>query len=132
MKLITRDTSYAIKALCIFTIHKKELLSVNELVKKSKISRPFLRKILQELNKKGLLKSYKGRGGGFILAARPDRINLCDLIKIFQGPIKLTEHTFKKQACPNVKSCRLKKKIDGIENYVISELKSITIASLME
>ncbi len=132
MKLITRDTGYAIRALCSFAGGQKKLISVKDLFMESKIPRPFLRKILQRLNKKGLLKSYKGKGGGFILARAPDKINLCDVIKIFQGPITLTEHTFKKQTCPNIKSCNLKKKIDKIERHLIDELNSITIASLLK
>lgn len=132
MKLITRDTSYAIRALCSFARHQKKLISVKDLFRESRIPRPFLRKILQRLNKKGLLKSYKGKGGGFVLACALDKISLCDVIEIFQGPITLTEHTFKKQTCPNIKSCNLKKKIDKIETLVIDELNCITIASLLK
>jgi Rrf2 family protein len=90
-----------------------------------------LRKILQILNKKGILKSYKGLGGGFLLARPRHKIFLLDLIEIFQGPLKLNECIFKKMVCPNTKRCVLKKKIDDIERYVISQLGSITIASLL-
>ena len=132
MKLITRDIGYAVRALLTFATHEKKIISVKDLFKGSKIPRPFLRKILQRLNKKGLLKSYKGKGGGFILAHTPDKINLCALIKIFQGPIKLTEHIFKKGPCPNIKNCNLKKKLDGIEKHIISDLESITISALLK
>ena len=56
MKLITRDTDYAIRALCFIARFKKKIVSVSELVKVLKIPRPFLRKILQTLNKKRILK----------------------------------------------------------------------------
>jgi Rrf2 family protein len=131
-KIITRDTDYAVRALIFLTQRKKEIVSVSELVRNLKIPRPFLRKILRILNKEGLLKSYKGRGGGFILAFAPDKILLADVIEIFQGPVKLNECIFKKIICPNKNICRLKKKIDAIERYVVSELKSITIASLLK
>ena len=131
MRLITRNTDYAIRALMFVAEHKEEIISVSELVKNLKIPRPFLRKILQILNKKGLLKSYKGMGGGFMLALPPNKIFLVDLIEIFQGPLKLNECIFKKRICPNTKICLLKKKIDAVERYVISELKSITVASLL-
>jgi len=132
MKLITRDTDYALRALCFIVKQKKEIVSVSELVKALKIPYPFLRKILQVLNKKGVLKSFKGQGGGFSLGTRPSRIFLVDLIEIFQGPLKLNECFFKKLSCPNIKTCSLKKKIDSIERYVISELKSIKISSLLK
>jgi len=130
MKLITRDTDYAVRALCFIAKRKKKTASVPELVAALKIPRAFLRKILQILNKKRLLNSYKGRGGGFILALPPAKIFLLDLIKIFQGPLKINECLFKKAPCPGIKTCKLRKRIDNIQKFAISELKDITLASL--
>jgi len=132
MKLITRDTDYAVRAVCFIAKCKKKIISVSELVKELKIPRPFLRKILQVLNKKGILKSHKGQGGGFQLNVAANKIFLVDLIVIFQGPLKLNECFFKKLRCPNINSCSLRKKIEGIENYVVRELKTITINSLLK
>ena len=132
MKLITRDTDYALRAICFIAKSKKKIISVSELVKELKIPRPFLRKLLQVLNKKGILKSHKGQGGGFQLNGPANKIFLVDLIVIFQGPLKLNECFFKKLRCPNINSCSLRKKIEGIENYVVRELKTITINSLLK
>ncbi|MFC1631419.1 RrF2 family transcriptional regulator [Candidatus Omnitrophota bacterium] len=132
MKLITRDTDYAVRALCVIAQHKNELISAADLVKSLRIPQPFLRKILQVLNKKKILRSYKGKGGGFTLARKPQRIFLLDLIKIFQGKLKINECLFKKSICPNVRTCKLKKRIDKIERDVVSEFSSITLANLIE
>lgn len=132
MNLITRNTDYAIMALCYIVKSNKDIVSVKELVEGLKMPRPFLRKVLQELNKKGILRSYKGKNGGFVLATRPEKIYISKLIEIFQGPIKLQEHTFKKKICPEIKSCVLKKKIDTMEKYIISRLSSLSIASLLK
>jgi len=131
MKLITRDTDYALRALCFIAKRKKEIVPVSELVKALKIPGPFLRKILQILNKKKVLRSYKGQGGGFLLVLPAERIFLADLIKIFQGPLLLNECFFKKMACRDNKTCLLRKKIDVLEKYIIRELDSITLASLL-
>ena len=131
MKLITRNTDYAVRALCCIAEQKQEVISAGQLVKSLEMPRPFLRKILQALNKEGLLNSSKGKGGGFSLAVSPEKITLTDVMKIFQGPIKLNECTFKKKVCPNVKDCLLKKKIDEIEKEVILRLKSINLESLL-
>ena len=131
MKLITRDTDYAIRAICFIAENKGRMVSVTELVKALNIPRPFLRKILQILNKKGVLKSYKGLGGGFQLAIPAEKILLVDLIETFQGPLMLNECLFKKQVCPDRSSCTLRVKIAKIERKVISELNGITISSLI-
>jgi Rrf2 family protein len=132
MKLITRDTDYALRAICFIVKHKERVVSATELVKNLKMPRPFLRKVLQTLNKKGILESHKGQGGGFLLAKAAEKILLVDLIRIFQGSLRLNECFLRKIACPNMRTCVLRKKICSIERYVIAELKSITIASLLK
>ncbi len=130
MRLITRNTDYAVRALFYINGQKGKVVSVSELAKELKIPRPFLRKILQALNKEGMLKSYKGSGGGFNLGRPGNKIFLFDLIKALQGPVKFNECIFKNGFCPDIKSCALKKRIGAIEKYVVRQLQSITIASL--
>lgn len=131
MKLITRDTDYAVRAIAFIAESKKEMVPTDELVRRLKIPRPFLRKILQVLNKDGILVSYKGKGGGFSLGQSVKKIFLLDIMKAFQGDVKLNECVFKKRVCPDIKTCPLRKKITRIERTVLKELKAITIASLI-
>ncbi len=130
MKLLTRDTDYAVRALS-FIASRDGIVTASRLVKITGIPRPFLRKILQILSKKGFVKSYKGIGGGFKLSRPAKKMSLVDIIEIFQGPLKLNECFFKKRICPNRRTCPLKQKVDRIEKYVISELEAITIGSLL-
>jgi len=132
VKLITRNTDYAVRALCCIAEQKQGVISADQLVKSLEMPRPFLRKILQTLNKEGLLNSSKGKGGGFVLAVSPGKITLTDVIKIFQGPIRLNECKFRKSDCSYINDCLLKKKIDEIEKEVIKKLKTITIASIIK
>jgi len=132
MKLITRNTDYAMRALCYIARQTKESVSAAEMVAALKIPRPFLRKILQILSGEGLLKSTKGQGGGFSLSSPKEKIFLTDLIRIFQSTIQLNECIFKKKICPNRSTCALKKEIDGIEQEVLGRLGRINIASLLK
>jgi Rrf2 family protein len=131
VKLITRETDYAIRALGFIARNKQQLITVDELVKALHIPRPFLRKLLQILTREHILRSYKGRGGGFLLALPAEKILLYKVIEIFQGPISINECFFKKDLCPNRAQCSLRKKISTIESYVIRELKGISLASLL-
>lgn len=132
MKLITRDTDYALRALSFISRQKNKIVTVSELTRQLKIPGPFLRKILQLLNKKGVLKSLRGAGGGFLLGKPANRIFLADLMEIFQGPIHLNECFFRKSLCSDINTCLLRKKISSIEKYVISELKSISVSSFLK
>lgn len=131
MKLLTRNTDYAVRAICCMASKPGKIFTVAELTNCLKIPRPFLRKILQILNKEGIVRSFKGLGGGFVLAMKPSKIFLSDLMEAFQGPLKINECIFKKKICPDIGRCPLRRKIDKIEDHVVSELRSVTIGSLI-
>ena len=132
MKLLTRDTDYAIRAIAYIARAKEDIVPASELVEALRVPYPFLRKIMQKLNAARILKSYKGQGGGFILAVPARKISLMRLINIFQGPFRLNECFLKKKVCPNIAKCGLKRRIDSIERHLVKELSAINIGCLLE
>jgi len=130
VKLLTRDTDYAVRALLVMAA-RKSMVAVSDLVIELKIPRPFLRRILQCLTKADILESLKGKGGGFILKRSPANISLIDLMAIFQGPVQLNECLFKKKVCPNRWTCPLRAEISEIEEFALKKLRFITIAKLL-
>jgi Rrf2 family protein len=131
MKLIRRDTDYAIRALCVIARHKDAVIPVSAIIGELGIRRPFLRKILQMLNKKKILRSHKGKGGGFSLAVPPEDISVGGLMGIFQGPFELSECNLNRRSCPRKRFCALRKKIDVMGDSVFSDLEAISIKSLI-
>ena len=131
MKMITRNTDYAMRALCYIAESEKKSVTADEMVAALRIPRPFLRKLLQQLSSEAILKSFKGQGGGFSLARKPGSVKLTELIRIFQGTVELNECVFKKKLCPNRATCKLKREIDSIERDALKRLSRVSIASLM-
>lgn len=131
---MTRNTDYAVRALCYIVAREKKkeegVASVTELVKVLGMPRPFLRKILQKLNSAKLLISQKGKGGGFRLAKPADRIFITEVMQIFQGPFKLNECMFKRKICPNRRACFLRKRLEAIEEFAVAQLKGVTIKEI--
>lgn len=132
MRLITKHTDYAVRALRYMASNDKKIYTVTELSSALGISRPFLRKLLQILSKNGILKSRKGEGGGFEFRLHPNQIHITDLIRVFQGDIELGKCIIKKDICPDINTCLLKEKIESIRQRIIKELHSITIGTLVD
>jgi len=133
-KLVTRNTDYAVRALCYMAARsgKEEgVTSVAELVKELGMPRPFMRKILQKLNSAKLLISQKGKGGGFRLAKPAENIFITEVMQIFQGPFKINDCMFKRKICPNRKGCFLRRKLEAIEEYAVAQLKGVTIKEIL-
>lgn len=130
MKLMTKNTDYAMRALCYIARHQhsEKAVTLGELSRKFKIPLPFLRKILQLLHKKGILKAYKG---GFLLARPAEKIYLLELREIFRGPIEISQCFIRKRLSADRTASLLRKKIAQMEKYLIGELKAITIKLLL-
>jgi len=131
MKFLTRNTDYALRALIYMASHERRV-SAQELISELKIPAAFLRRLLQQMGKNGILQPHKGKGGGFSLRISPDKIKLVDVMEIFQGGFGLTNCIFKKAICPNKAACALRHKIRRIEENVLAELRSTSVGSLLK
>ena len=131
-RLINRETDYAIRILSFMYRVVKNIYTAEDIEKNLLIPRPFLRKILQKLNKGGFLHSQKGKGGGFITVREAEKIFLIELLELFQGPIGVSECVFRKNICPDRNKCILRIKMLLLEEKILNELKAITLTSLLE
>lgn len=131
MKILTRNTDYAVKSLCLIA-ESNRLVSVSDLCGQLHIPKAFLRRILQTLNNKGFLNSSKGKGGGFSLARSPRSISLLDIMSVFQSPVKMGNCHRQKQPCPDQRSCNMRKKLKTLEDNILKEVKEISIHSLLD
>lgn len=132
MKLINQDADFALKALLTIAGRDGKVTSVAALVGPLGIPRPYLRKIMQRLAREGIVRSFKGRGGGFILGRPAGKISLAEVIRVFQGPTSFKDCLFKARICPDVRTCPLRKAIGRLEDRLAGELEALSIASLVE
>jgi len=131
MKLLTKNSDYAVRALVYLAKHNDRYVPSSEIASSETIPLHFLRRILQKLTKAGLVSSREGIAGGVRLAQHPSKIKVGEVIRIFQGRIQLSECMFRKRLCSNRARCVLRKKIKQIEKSVIRQFERLTIASLL-
>lgn len=131
MKMITKDTDYAIRAVVYLAKVKDRFVSSSEIAKKEKIPLLYLRRILQVLIRNNLAVSKEGIGGGVRLKVKPENINIADMIGMIQGQIKISKCMFRKKMCANRKNCMLRKKIQSVEELVIQKFRNVTIQDLL-
>lgn len=131
MKLLTKNSDYAIRALLELAKNKSDFLSSRDIAKKQKIPYSFLRKVLQELIKNNFVISREGWGGGFKIAEDPAKIKIGKVIETFQGQIRLSECMFRKKICQNKTTCVMRQEIMAIEKLVYDRFNEITIKKLL-
>ena len=132
MKVLTKNTDYAVRALLALGGCKEGYISARDISRQHDIPYQYLRKVLQKLISAGYVESKEGSGGGFKILAKPAKIKVSDIIEVFQGQIELSECMFRKKICANREKCVLRKNIKRIEKKVIEEFSKISIGSLLK
>ena len=132
MKLITKNIYYAIKSLVYIAQKPDTVVSASELVRKLKMRQAFLRRVLQILSQHKILKSLKGKGGGFVLAVNPSKIRIMDIVGIFRGKVDIIDCLLEKDICPWPNDCILMAKMKDIDRKLHRVLETITIATLLK
>ncbi|MCK9491099.1 MAG: Rrf2 family transcriptional regulator [Sulfurimonas sp.] len=97
--LITRASEYAILSLLVLSKASSPVDS-ETLSKQLSIPKSFLAKILQALAKKGILRSYKGVNGGFMLNREAKDINMLEIMSAVEGKAPTVF-----DCSPSVKDC---------------------------
>lgn len=131
MKLITKNTDYALRALSFLAGKDDKFISSRIISQQEKIPLQFLRRILRKLNEADIIIAREGIDGGVKLKARPEDIYFSEVMRIFQGNIQLADCMFRKRICYKRSACVLRKKIRQIEERLAGEFNKITIESLM-
>jgi Rrf2 family transcriptional regulator, cysteine metabolism repressor len=76
--------------------------SVGDIAVEENISLKYLERLIGELRKNNIVKSFKGKDGGYVLARNPQKIMTGEVIEIMEGP--LTSKCAKTH-CQNVQKC---------------------------
>ena len=89
--MLSQKTKYALQALAFLSTHYKQdspILS-GVIAERKKIPLNFLENILYELRNVGILKSVRGKNGGYVLAEHPGKTPISKVIHLMDGPIAL-------------------------------------------
>jgi Rrf2 family protein len=85
--IYSRSAEYAIRSFVYLArIPDGKFAMARHIAEEEQIPAHFLAKILQELTRKGLLRSNKGPSGGFSLRVPASQIKLLDLVEALDGP----------------------------------------------
>ncbi|KKX28115.1 iron-responsive transcriptional regulator RirA [Rhizobium sp. LC145] len=130
---LTKQTNYAVRMLMYCAANEGHLSRIPEIAKAYNVSELFLFKILQPLNKAGLVETVRGRNGGVKLGRAADRITLFDVVKVTEENFAMAE-CFEDGVveCPLVDSCGLNAALRKALNAFFGVLAEYTIDDLVK
>lgn len=129
--LITRRSDYAMRICRV--LRDGKVHNVREICQREDIPRAFAYKILRELENADLVNSERGNQGGYYLNRALDELTLYDVVSITEGDLAIL-HCMKEDCDRNSNDmpCRVHEEIERIQALLIEEMKSKTLAEIME
>ncbi len=132
--LITRASEYAILSLIVLSKADSPMDS-ETLSTELSIPKSFLAKILQTLAKNGILKSYKGVNGGFVLIQDPKDINMLQVMSSVEGKAPAVfDCSPSITSCPSSRAslCSLWPFLNKLQGKIDIFLSELTLADILE
>ncbi len=130
---LTKQTNYAVRILMYCAANGDNLSRIPEIAKAYGVSELFLFKILQPLQKSGLVQTVRGRNGGVRLNKPAEDISLFDVVRVTEDSFAMAECFDTGIAdCPLVDSCGLNSALRKALNAFFDVLSEYSIDDLVK
>lgn len=104
---LTMMSDYALRVLLYAAAHPDRLVTIDETRRAYGLSRGHLMKIVGVLAGAGILRSRRGRAGGFTLGRAPEAIPIGEVLRLTEPDFELVECFGPASACTVTRFCRL-------------------------
>jgi Rrf2 family protein len=131
MKPISKKGDYAIRGMVYLAGQPPGRVALaSEIARAMDVPPQFLAKILQQFGKLGLVRSFRGSGGGFQLARPPGEITLLEIVEAVEGPIMPNRCVISGGACNRETGCTVHPVWKKVQKSVVDILRGVTLKEL--
>jgi len=124
-------TDYSLRVLMSCAVHRDRLVTIAELAGVHGVSKNHLMKVVNDLARRGLLETTRGRGGGIRLMRAANAINIGAVVRATETDFVLVEcFDPASNACCLSPSCKLKGVLQQAMQSYFAVLDGVTLADL--
>jgi Rrf2 family protein len=132
MMELTRKGDYAIRGIVYLAgMPSDQVCLLSDIAAAVDVPPTFLAKIFQQFSKIGLVKSFRGTGGGFLLGRLPENITLLEVVEAVEGPIVPNRCVVDPTDCDRSGSCTVHPVWLRVQDEVRKVLSGITLKELV-
>jgi Rrf2 family protein len=129
--IFSAATEYAMRGLSELALRgTDDLVLLDTLIEGTDLPRDFLAKVFQKLVHSGILRSTKGRRGGFALMRPQHQITLMQITEAIEGPQRLDRCVIGLEACHDHMPCAQHDLYKPIRQRLKDYLSTTTLADL--
>ena len=131
---ITLESDYALRIVTALA-EKNERVDAKTLSEQTSVTPRFTLKILHKLAVGNIVHSYKGAGGGYVLAVSPAELTLKTIIELIDGPIAIARCIESEGGCAlnhDKAACTYHHIFDYLSLDLAQKLNKITIQDVID
>ncbi len=111
-------------------------MMIADIADEARVPRKFLEQILLGLKKRGIVRSLRGRQGGYLLGRPPQEISFADVIRETDGPLALSPCVsvtayHRCEDCEDEDTCAIRKVLLAARDATADVLESRTLATAL-
>jgi Rrf2 family protein len=131
MKISTKGR-YGLRALVDLSINGRNGLPVllSDIAKRQGISDKYLEQIATQLHRAGIVKTVRGRKGGYLLNKADKDIKVSDVMEVLEGPICVVDCVNEPDACSKSTICSTRDVWTLLSHKIKEVLSGYTLADL--
>lgn len=131
--IYSRSAEYAIRAFVhLAQVPETKFTMVKQIAEQEEIPAHFLAKILQQLARKGLLRSSKGPTGGFSLRLPPEDVSLLNIVEALDGLQEYQRCASGLAECNDDMPCGMHESWKALRSRIIDYLEGTSVADVAE
>ena len=96
------------------------------------ISAKYLEHLLADLRRAGIVRSFRGAGGGFELNRPASEISLLEVVQVLENDFGTTDCVCNPEFCNRARDCAAREVWSRVSEAMWTALEGITIQDLME
>ena len=132
MKVSTKGR-YALRMLLDLAEHRGGFISLKEIAERQNISKQYLEQIVSLLNTSNILRTNRGKQGGYMLAKQPSEYTVREILRITEGnlaPVTCLEEDV--NDCEKAAFCKTLPMWTGLQKVIDDYLGSVTLQDMLE
>jgi Rrf2 family protein len=130
---VSRKADYALRVLFTLVEHYGHgPIPIRELARRNEVPKSFLEHIMLDLKSQGWVESTPGKSGGYVLAQKPDKIRLGQVVRHFDGllsPIGCVSAA-QYERCTQESVCHFRRVFLQIRNDIARLMDTATLAAV--